>query len=54
MSIKTSGVLNTVDAAQDFFGIVLNCRRNVRVVGGERESALYFAIIDLDRLNQAE
>jgi hypothetical protein len=40
---------NTVDTSQRFFGVVFNCRRNIRIV--RRQGDLYFdlAILDLDR-----
>ena len=45
---------NTVERSQDFFGIVLNCRGNIGIVGGERELHFYFATVDLDTLDETE
>ena len=46
--------LNTIEGSQRFFGIVFDCRWNIRVVCRQRELHFDLAVIDLDRLDQAE
>ena len=46
--------LNTIDGSQRFFGIVLDCRWNIRIIRRQRELHFDFAAVDLNRFHQPE
>ena len=45
---------NPINGTQGFFRIILDRGGNVWIVGRKRQLHLYFAVVDLDRLNQAK
>ena len=47
-------VLNARNSAQELFSIVFDRGRNIRIVCGDSELHAHIAVIDVDRLDQAE
>jgi hypothetical protein len=46
--------LDTVDTSQRFFGVVFNCRWDIRIVRRQGDPYVDLAILDLDRFHKAE